>query len=122
MAESVARSGAHVGKWWQGFAVALFLLVPADLFTTLMAVTKYGMVVEANPVMRWLLDQGLFAVALANVVVVCIAVSLFHTALDGIRRAPPSYRRTLTHVVNVWLAILIVGGLLLVGNNLLAVL
>lgn len=122
MAESVTRAGAHVGKWWQGFAVALFLLIPVDLLTTLMAVWKYGMGVEANPVMRWLLDQGLVAVGLVNVVVACLAAYLFHTALGSIRRAPSTYQRPLTHVVNAWLAVLIAGGLLLVGNNLLAVL
>lgn len=121
MAENVTGPGAYVGKWWQVFAVALFLLIPVDLLTTLLAVTKYGMVVEANPVMRWLLDQGLLAVALANVAVACLAVALFHAAVGSIRRAPPTYQRALTHVVNLWLGLLLVVGVVLVGNNLLVV-
>lgn len=109
----------HVDLWWRLFAVALFLLVPLDLLTTLLAVTKYGMVVEANPVMRWLLHQGLWAVTVANLVVVCLGVSLFHIAIGGIRRAPLSSHRALAHVVNVWVGTLLVAGVVLVSNNLL---
>ncbi|MFB6301457.1 MAG: DUF5658 family protein [Haloferacaceae archaeon] len=119
MRDDADRIEGHVGRWWLSFGVALFLLVPFDLFTTLLAVGKYGMMVETNPIMRWLLQQGLFAVATVNVVITWVTVIMFHVAIGHIRRAPPSYHRSLTKVVNVWVGILLVGGVVLVTNNLL---
>jgi hypothetical protein len=113
------ETSRHVTRWWGWFAVALILLIPLDLFTTLLAVGAYGTVVEANPIMRWLLHQGLVVVTLANLGVVALAVVLFDAAIDHIQRVPPSYQPVLTHAVNVWLGFLIVAGVVLVANNLL---
>lgn len=113
---------ANVQRWWYLFAVALFLLVPLDLFTTLLAVTKYGTVVEANPLMRWLLQQGLFAVIVANLAVVGIVVGLFHVAVHRLRQAPPAQHRSVALAVNVWVGILLVAGTVLVANNLAVIL
>lgn len=121
MEEDGAGIESHVGEWWFSFGVALFLLVPFDLFTTLVAVGQHGMVVEANPIMRWLLRQGLFAVVTVHIVVAGIAAVMFHVALDRIRDAPRPYHRPLTRVVNVWVGVLLVGGALLVANNLLVI-
>lgn len=111
----------YVQRWWCLFAVALFLLVPLDLLTTLLAVTKYGTVVEANPVMRWLLNQGLIAVTIVNLAVVALVVALFHAAVTRLRATPPAYHRTVTLVVNVWVGVLLVAGAVLVANNLLVI-
>jgi hypothetical protein len=108
----------HVERWWHLFAVALFLLVPLDLLTTLLVVTKYGIAVEANPLMRWLLDQGLVVVTVVNLGVVVLVVVLFHAAIHRIRQTPPAYHRAVTLVVNVWVGVLLVAGTVLVANNL----
>lgn len=113
---------AKVRQWWYLFAVALFLLVPLDLFTTLLVVTKYGTVVEANPLMRWLLEQGLVAVLVVNLAVVAIVVALFQAAVDRLRRTPPAHHRTVTLAFNVWVGVLLVAGSVLVANNLAALL
>ena len=113
---------ANVQRWWYLFAVALFLLVPLDLFTTLLAVTKYGTVVEANPLMRWLLQQGMFAVIVVHLAVVGIVVWLFHAAVHRLRQAPPGQHRTVSLAVNVWVGLLLISGILLVANNLAVVL
>lgn len=120
MRDDAGRIEGHVGRWWLSFGVALFLLVPFDLFTTLLVVGKYGTMVEANPIMRWPLQQGLFAVATVNVVITGVTVVMFHVAIGHIRRAPPSYHRPLTKVVNIWVGTLLVGGVVLVANNLIA--
>lgn len=112
----------YVGQWWLFFAAALFLLIPLDLLTTLMAVSKYGTVVEANPIMRWLLEQGLFAVTAVNLVVVGIVVYMFHAGITRIRQAPASSRRAFAHVVNVWVGVLLGAGVVLVANNVIAIL
>lgn len=109
----------RVGRWWFWFAVALFLLLPLDLFTTLLAVGTYGIGVEANPIMRWLLQQGLVAVTIANLVVVGFVVYLFHVAIDRIQRVPPAYRSMVDPAISAWIGFLILAGLVLVANNLL---
>lgn len=119
MPASETQLGRHVTRWWGWFAVALFLLIPLDLFTTLLAVGAYGTVVEANPIMRWLLQQGLVAVTVANLVVLGLAVGLFHAAIEHIQRVSPSYQPLLARAVNVWIGFLVVAGVVLVANNLL---
>lgn len=109
----------YVEKWWLLFGVALFLMIPFDLLTTLIAVTKYGIGVEANPIMRWLLSQGLLAVAVVNLLVLLVVVYLFHIAIGGVRRAAPSNRRSLIHIVNTWIGILLLVGVLVIVNNFL---
>jgi len=120
MTDAVFEEDGDVDQWWFWFAVALFLLLPLDLLTTLFAVAKHGIAVEANPIVRWLLQQGLVAVTVAHLLVVGLVVSLFHGAVERIRRVPPSDRRVLVHGVNLWIGILIVSGVVLVLNNLLA--
>lgn len=109
----------QVDRWWFWFAIALFLLIPLDLFTTLIAVGRYGTVVEANPLMRWLLRQGLVAVTVVNLAVVGFAVYLFHAAIDRVQRVPPPYRSLVDHAVRAWIGFLILAGIVLVTNNLL---
>ena len=109
----------RVNRWWIGFAVALFLLLPVDLFTTLLAVGIYGTGVEANPIMRWLLHQGLVAVTVANLAVVGLVVLLFHVAVDRVQRVPPAYRSMVDPVITAWIGFLILAGLVLVTNNVL---
>lgn len=109
----------QVNRWWFWFAVALFLLIPLDLFTTLIAVERYGTVVEANPVMRWLLQQGLFAVTVANLAVVGFVVYLFHAVISRYQRIPPTYRPLAANAVNAWIGFLILAGVVLITNNLL---
>lgn len=119
MAERIERIDASVDQWWLWFGVALFLLLPFDLLTTLLAVTKYGLGVEANPIVRWLLGHGILAVAAANLAVVVLGTVLFHAAIRSIRRAPATYHRSLTHVVNAWIGCLLVVGVVVAVNNLL---
>lgn len=120
MAENAVQMGEHITTWWRWFGLALFLLVPFDLLTTLLAVTKYGASVEVNPIVQSLLGEGLYVVTAVHVIVVGLVVFLFHAAMESVRHAPPSYHRTLTHVVNTWIGILLVAGIVLAVNNLLA--
>lgn len=113
---------APARAWWGWFAASIFLLIPVDLLTTLVAVAEYGTAVEANPLMRWLLTQGLAEVVVANLVAVALAVFLFDTAIGAVRHAPLAYRETLVRGVSVWLGFVFVAGLALTGNNLLIIL
>lgn len=121
MADTATDVELDVRQWWVLFGVALFLLVPLDLLTTLIAVATYGITVEANPVMRWLLQRGLLVTTVVNLIVVGVAVAMFHLAVERIRDVPPAERRVLAVGVDIWIAILIVGGGALVLNNLLII-
>lgn len=107
----------RVEQWWRRFAVALFLLIPLDLLTTLLAVEQHGVGVEANPVMRGLLDHGLVVVLAVNLAVVLLVVALFHAAVVALRRTPPAYHGAVTTFVNVWVGVLIAAGAIVVANN-----
>lgn len=111
----------YVPTWWLLFGAALFLLIPLDLLTTYAAISKHGMVVEANPLMRYLLEQGIVVVTVVNIVVVAVVTGMFHVALTRIQRAPERSHRALTHTVNLWVGVLLLAGIVLVTNNLLVV-
>ena len=112
----------HVRRWWIGFTVALFLLVPVDLLTTLVSVAEHGVAVEANPIMQWLLSQGAVALIAVHVGVIVVTVYAFHVAIGAVQRAPVSYRPSLGQGVDIWLTLVLVTGVVLVANNLLVLL
>jgi len=113
---------ARVETWWAGLAVALLLLLPVDLLTTLAAVARHGPAVEANPLVRWLLDRGMIeVVVLANVAAGSAAVYLFHAVVGIVRRAPAGRRRVLVYGIDAWILLVVFAGIVLVANNLLAV-
>lgn len=107
--------------WWAWFTVALFLLVPVDLLTTLLAVAQHGIGVETNPLVRWLLHQGLVAVAAANLVAGLLAVGLFDVAVRAVDGASGRWRGALVHGVDAWVGLALVAGLALTANNLMVV-
>lgn len=117
MSGGTAEVNRYVPQWWLWFGIALFLLVPLDLLTTLIAVAKYGVGVEANPVMQWLLRRGLFVVIAVHLGVLSLAVSLFHIAIGGVRNVSRSQARVFVHVVNIWIGVLLVVGIVVVANN-----
>lgn len=111
-----------VRNCWQWFALALLLLVPLDLLTTLFAVAQHGIGVETNPVVRMLLEQGLVAVVAVNLLVVVLAAAMFDGVVDAVRSAPTTYRTALVYGVHAWLGLALTTGVVLVANNLLAIL
>ena len=112
----------HIDQWWVLFTVALFLLLPLDLLTTLAAVSQYGLVVEANPIKRWILEQGILAVTVVNLFVLVAVVLLFDWALGIFRRTSPEHQAKLVLVTHIWMVLLLVAGIVVVTNNALVVL
>lgn len=108
----------YITAWWVLFAAALFMLLPLDLLTTLVVVWEYGVIVEANPIMRRLLDQGLFAVTVANLLAAVLVVVMFQTVIGQFRQASSSDRRLLVPVVTTWVVLLNLAGVVVVANNL----
>lgn len=108
---------ARVEEYWSWFAVALFLLITVDLLTTFGATVMYGVDAEANPLMRWLLPQGAFVVAVVHVAIVVTAVLSFSGVMTAVRRTSERYQSTLMRVVEVWLALIVSLGLFVFANN-----
>jgi hypothetical protein len=109
-------------SWWAWFAMVLYLLLPVDLLTTLVSVSRHGLAVEANPVMRWLLGLGGPAVLAGHLLVTVLAVVLFEALVRSVRRVPPADRRGVVLVVDLWLATGFLVGVALAINNLLVIL
>ena len=90
--------------------------------STYAAVRVYGLAGEANPVMRWLLEQGPLMTILVHAVVLVVctigfwAVIRIGDGLDG----PSRHRYRL--VCEWWLILLVVAGAIVVGNNITLVL
>lgn len=118
MAQSDVSCGRRVEGYWRWFAVALFLLIPGDLVTTMGAAARFGFAAEANPLVRWLLEQGPGTLIAVNLVALVAAVYGFKGVMSGVREAPVPYDRYFERAVQGWLGLLVVAGLFVVANNL----
>lgn len=108
----------QIDVYWRWFAAGLFLLLPVDLLTTYGAAAQYGLTYEINPLMRWLLPQGILVIIVVHLGLVVVSAVGFWGILVAIERTPPPLRRPLVYGLEAWLALLIVAGVLVVMNNL----
>lgn len=110
-----------LSTYWRYVTATLFLLIPVDMLTTLYASYVYGPSAEANPVMRWALQQGVGAVVGLNIVALALAALIFYGLRELIARSEPPYNHIIGRATEVWLAFLIAGGLFVFANNLLVI-
>jgi hypothetical protein len=108
-------------EYWDWLTVALFLLVTVDLLTTLGAAARFGVGAEANPLVAALLAGPLWALVAANLVAVVVAAGGFAALLRLLRETPPRLRERFALTVELWLGLLVAGGLLVFANNLAVV-
>lgn len=111
----------RIGEYWDWIAVSLFLLVTVDMLTTMFAAERLGTAAEANPLMRWALEQGTTTLVAVNLAVVVLAVAFFYALVEMLERSPERLRRPLALAVEVWLGLLVFAGLLVLANNLAAI-
>lgn len=109
---------APIEEYWEWFAVALFVLITVDMITTVYAAGYVGPAAEANPLMRWALGQGLLAVTVVNLAAAVIAVGGFALLIRFLEAAESPLDTYLAVGVEVWLGLLIAGGLFVFANNL----
>jgi Kef-type K+ transport system membrane component KefB len=110
--------GDRVLEYWDWIAVALFLLIPVDLLTTLYAARAVGAGAESNPLMRWALRQGVLTLILVNVAAVIVAVVLFYGLVELLEAVPRHRRRYAVVVMELWLGVVLAAGLAIFANNL----
>ncbi|MFB6135834.1 MAG: hypothetical protein ABEJ04_03665 [Halobacteriaceae archaeon] len=108
----------RVEEYWDWAAVALFLLVPLDLLTTLYAAAEVGVAAESNPLVRWALARGVLAVVALNLAAVVLVAALFAGVLRMLERTPPPHDRRFGRLIEAWLGLLVVAGLAVFANNL----
>ena len=108
-------------EYWDWIAVALFLLTTVDMLTTIYAASLYGASAEANPVMRWVLHQGLGVLVVVNIAAVVVVVALFYAVQRQVRSMRSPHDRYFALVVEVWVGLLVAIGLAIFANNLAAI-
>lgn len=107
----------HRDEWWDWLAVALFLLIPVDLLTTLFATAEYSVAAEANPVMQWILAQHIVVIVAIHLGAVILSVVIFYGIDQLIDSTPDAYQDLFALGIELWLGILIVLGLAVFANN-----
>ena len=105
-------------RYWDWFAVALFLLLTVDLLMTMGATIVYGLDAEANPLMRWVLAQGLLTIVVTHLLVLLLAVAGFGLLIRHGQSLQGRRERRFRLSTELWLGLLVAGGLLVYANNL----
>lgn len=105
-------------EYWSWVAGALYILLTADLLTTIYAAELYGTTAEANPYVRRALDQGLPVVVGLNLAVLAVLGSLFYGYHRLLRRADGTEAWVLARSFELWIGGLIAAGLFVFANNL----
>ena len=114
-------SSARIQEYWSWIAVSLFLLITVDMLTTIFAAAALGSDAEANPLMRWALEQGVGTLVAVNLAAVVLAVGFFYALLELLEQTPDRYQRGFALAIEVYLGILLFAGLGVLANNLSAV-
>lgn len=115
---SSPRGTIPVEEYWDWFTVALFVLVPVDMITTMCAAMVVGPAAEANPLMRWALREGPVTVSMLYLVATVVAVGGFYALMRLLEATPPPNDRIVALSIQVWLGLLIAAGLFVFANNL----
>jgi hypothetical protein len=111
-------SSARIQEYWSWIAVTLFLLVTVDMLTTIFAAAVLGSAAEANPLMRWALEQGIGTLVAVNLVAVVLAVGFFYALLELLEQTPSPYQRGFALLIEAYLGVLLFAGLAVLANNL----
>jgi hypothetical protein len=105
-------------EYWSWIAVALFLLLTVDLFTSLVAAAVVGLEYESNPIMVWLLGQSVWLIVAIHLGAVVLASVLFYGIIQLMRDTEPRIRRVMMRWFEVCLGLLVAAGLFVFANNL----
>lgn len=115
---STSPVNPRLQEYWDWFAVALFVLITVDMITTMYAAWHVGPAAEANPLLRWVLGQGIVTLTVVNLAATILAVGGFYWLLRLVNSTEPPYDRYVGLGVEAWLGALIAAGLFVFANNL----
>ncbi len=103
-------------SYWGWVGTALFLLLPVDLFTTLLCVAIVGPDAESNPWMAWLLGQPPSVLVGVHLAVGVTAVAGF-AAYEAISRRSARFGSVMLQAGRAYLVLLTAVGFLVLLNN-----
>ena len=109
---------ADYREYWDWTGVALYLLLPLDLLTTLSAAAVHGVMAEANPYVREALASGPGPLVALNLLVLLVSVTLVAAYLRLLRRASGVEAWVMARSFEAWVGTLIAVGLFVFANNL----
>lgn len=101
--------------WW--FAIGLVFLLGIDFATTVTAMSIHGLGAETNPLMRWLLGQGIVTTLMVNLAVLFLATLGFSRIVAIGRSLDGTVARRYRQCCSLWIASLVLVGLLICLNN-----
>lgn len=110
---------SRMNFYWHLAGVAIFLLVPVDMTTTMYAAFVYGTDAESNQIIAWALNEGPVVFAGINLVGGFLVALIFYGLLTHMKES--THPRVLGHAYEVWVTILIGIGLFVAVNNLTVV-
>ena len=117
--EVPVQRGGRLDEYWSWAAVALFLLLTVDLLTTFIASRTIGIHAEANPIVRWALERGIWCLVSVNLLALVLLAVLFYGLIRLTMEAPQPYGDVIAVSFEVWIGLLVASGLVIFANNLL---
>jgi hypothetical protein len=108
----------RVDSYWRWFGVVVFLLIPLDMLMTLMGQAAVGTAGEANPLMRWALEQGIATLVIVNIVAATVVVGVIHFLLWLVPWMSRDARPYFGVMLEGWIGLGLTAGLWLFANNL----
>lgn len=95
----------------------MFLLLTVDILTSIGAAMRTDLDAEANPFMRWLFTQEIGLVVAVHLGVLLVAAGGFWALMYLRERTPEPIDRYFDVVIEVWIGLLVAGGLIVFANN-----
>ena len=111
-------SDSWMEEYWGWIAVALFLLITVDMLTSLFAAHHVGIEQEANPLMKWALEQGIAMVVAFNLLALGITGTLFYGLARTLDGTCDRWKTLYARYIECFVAMLLAIGLFIFANNL----
>lgn len=105
-------------EYWSWTGVALYLLLPVDLLTTMYAAAVHGVMAETNPVVRWALATGPGPLVALNLLALVVSVTFVAGYLRLVRRSSGVEAWVMARSFECWMGSLVAVGLFVFANNL----
>lgn len=118
---SILNFNAQIEEYWDWIAVALFLLTTVDMITTIYAVYIFGINSEVNPIIEWVLRQGVLFLGIINLFVVLVVVGIFYLLIELFRSSKDKYKKYYKVCIEIWIGLLVSMGLFVFSNNLFVI-
>lgn len=115
--DTLTKIESRIPLYWRLAAVAVFLLVPIDMVTTMFAAYVYGSGAEANWIVAHAIEEGPVVFAGINLIGGFLVSLIFYGLIELIESSPHEHQRALGLAFEAWVTILIGIGLFVAANN-----